>query len=372
MQKIKRILFVLAFLISVSGPAQEISGIAALNSQISESSGLELVDGRLLSILDSGNENIVYEIDTLNGQILREVFIGNAVNTDWESITVDDTYIYIGDFGNNNGTRQDLKIYKIPISEYLESESTQTAEVISFNYADQTSFASSPFTTNFDAEAFCSYGDSLILFSKNWGNQYSKVYKISKEPGNYSVTYLDSINAEGLVSGCHCDEENGIIHLIGYNTSLAPFVGRLTNFTPEQITDGNFERQALSTPVGQSSQIEGIAHSFGSKFFVTSEAFFGADAWLFDLEWSIPLSTRFPDQTGERGLIVPNPNSGSFKIQADEYTRLKIIDSNGKSVFESPKSNRYETSLKPGLYTLILSNSDNERKTIQKLLIINR
>jgi hypothetical protein len=38
----------------------------------------------------------------------------NAKNTDWEALTNDGNNFYIGDFGNNDGSRRDLTIYKVP------------------------------------------------------------------------------------------------------------------------------------------------------------------------------------------------------------------------------------------------------------------
>ncbi len=86
---------------------------------------------------DSGGEPKLYEVDTLTGNVTREVLIQNATNKDWEDICHDETYIYIGDFGNNNNYRTDLKIYRITIEDYLNRDTVE-ADVIAFNYQDQT------------------------------------------------------------------------------------------------------------------------------------------------------------------------------------------------------------------------------------------
>lgn len=362
------ILGILAFFAT---SAQELTNVAPLPESLIESSGLHFLDGQLLSIQDSGNENKIFEIDSLNGNILREVTIGNTVNTDWESITGDDNFIYIGDFGNNNGTRTDLKIFKIPMSEYLADTSTQTAEIISFSYADQTGFASSPFATNFDAEAFCSFGDSLLLFTKNWINGYSKIYKLSKAPGNYEVNVIDSINTEGFVTGCTCDPESGLIHLIGHNSILAPFAVRISDFSSNQITDGEINRVELSSPIGQSAQIEGLSQTYPGKFFVTSEALFNMEATLYELLWGIDLSTKNPQNLYLDGFISPNPSNGYFRVNIDDYSELRIVDHQGKLVYESLKLHEYRINIAPGLYTLILTNRMKHKIASQRLVIIN-
>ena len=38
--------------------------------------------------------------------------MSNIKNTDWEEISQDKDFIYIGDIGNNSGNRDDLKIYR--------------------------------------------------------------------------------------------------------------------------------------------------------------------------------------------------------------------------------------------------------------------
>src|SRR6056297_4303255 len=84
--------------------------IQPLNDAMSESSGLINIQGRFITHNDSGGESILYEIDTLSGEIARMVTVIGTENTDWEDLASDDTYIYIGDFGNNAGNRTDLRI----------------------------------------------------------------------------------------------------------------------------------------------------------------------------------------------------------------------------------------------------------------------
>ena len=81
-----------------------------LPAEVIETSGLLFLNGKLITHNDSGDDSNLYEIDTITGNITRTVSVSNATNIDWEDIAQDDTYIYIGDFGNNNGTRtiQDL------------------------------------------------------------------------------------------------------------------------------------------------------------------------------------------------------------------------------------------------------------------------
>jgi hypothetical protein len=80
---------------------------------LKESSGLCYTNGKLWTFGDSGNPNEIFSIDSSTGAILQTVVVDNFPNTDWEDITADSSYIYMGDFGNNDGDRRHLKIMRI-------------------------------------------------------------------------------------------------------------------------------------------------------------------------------------------------------------------------------------------------------------------
>ena len=129
---------------------QQLTDVVALNSALNESSGLIFLDQKLITHNDSGGEAALYEIDTLTGNIARKVIIANANNIDWEDICHDSNYIYIGDFGNNSGSRTNLRIYRLSIPSYLTSSNdTVYVDTIQFSYADQIDFTPSSFATNF-------------------------------------------------------------------------------------------------------------------------------------------------------------------------------------------------------------------------------
>lgn len=135
---------------------------------IEETSGLIFFNNRLITHNDSGNTAQLFELDTISGAINRTVTVSNATNVDWEDIAQDDSYIYVGDFGNNNGNRTDLKIYRISKTDY-EASTSVIADIINFSYADQIDFTSNPNNTNWDAEGLVVWGELLICFFKKLG-----------------------------------------------------------------------------------------------------------------------------------------------------------------------------------------------------------
>ena len=100
-----------------------------------ETSGLIIWDDKIWKQNESDYNNL-YAIDTLNGSIIMSYRMEGLQNTDWEEISQDDNYIYIGDTGNNrNGNRTDLKILRIDKNSILAGD--PQADTISFSYSGQ-------------------------------------------------------------------------------------------------------------------------------------------------------------------------------------------------------------------------------------------
>ena len=106
--------------------------LTELDQDIKETSGLVNLNGEIWTHNDSGDDPILYQINASNGNIIRTVEIANATNEDWEDITADENFVYIGDVGNNYGDRTDLRIYKISRSALAASDEVY-AEIIQYN-----------------------------------------------------------------------------------------------------------------------------------------------------------------------------------------------------------------------------------------------
>lgn len=241
--------------------AQIAEDIALLESPtLDETSGLLFYDHKLITHTDSGGKAELYEINPSTGAINRTLAISNATNVDWEDIAQDASYIYIADIGNNSGDRTDLKIYKIVKEEYNKTKDAVTAEIIAFSYADQHDFTRQPNRTNWDAEALISFGDKLLVFTKNWADNKTNVYAIPKTSGTHSAVLVSSYPINGMITGADSSPDERVIYLVGYSTSEAPFVYTIHN-VPEQSLDvfsGDLsEKIADIVTVGH--QVEGIA-----------------------------------------------------------------------------------------------------------------
>ncbi|MGB2128468.1 MAG: hypothetical protein ACPHXR_03225 [Flavicella sp.] len=267
--------------ISVTGPL-ELTLVAPLEDTLSESSGLLAFGEELLSHNDSGNANTLYSVNPNTAKITNTFAIDNIVNTDWEDLAQDANHIYVADIGNNNGTRKDLKIYKIA-KEQVMADATQDKEIatISFSYELQDSFIPAPFQTNFDAEALVAMQGDLYVFTKNWGNQKTDVHKIPSNSGTYEAKHLGTIEVAGFITGADYDAENNSLVLIGYNLQ-SPFLIIMDAVNLQDLANSNFERYELQVPATYSRQLEAVCF-FESYLYFTSEQSSDGASGLFRL-----------------------------------------------------------------------------------------
>lgn len=161
-----------------------------LPSSLKEISGLAFLNKKtLVAINDGGNSNELFVLKK-NGELIKRVEVVNAKNKDWEDLATDGTYLYIADIGNNANKRENLKIYKVNINEVLTKFEVK-AELIEFNYSEQTQFPPDDENLEFDAEALACYKDTLWLFTKTntkpWkGN--ARIYKVPTIPGRFTLS----------------------------------------------------------------------------------------------------------------------------------------------------------------------------------------
>ncbi|HLO90823.1 MAG: T9SS C-terminal target domain-containing protein [Chloroflexota bacterium] len=250
-----------------------------LPDSVMETSGLILWRDSFWTHNDSDGGNILYRLDPKSGKIIQKISVGNATNVDWEDIDQDDQFIYIGDFGNNLGSRKDLVIYKIPKNQIAEYGNTEVAAfMIHFSYGDQTDFSVRNRANDYDCEAMISFGDSLFIFTKDWVSLSSKMYAVPKIPGNYLIYPLDEFNADGLITGAAIDQESKQLILSGYK-NYVPFVWLLDDYWRNDFFGGNKRKIDFCKLIG--SQTEGITYTGNGVFIISSEKTPVNDAKLF-------------------------------------------------------------------------------------------
>ena len=285
-----------------------------LSSIITESSGLVLTDGKLWTHNDSGNPNDIYSIDTTDGHTLQTVTIDNYPNVDWEDIAADSNYIYVGDFGNNNGTRTDLKILKIKKTDIGTASVVHVnAQAISFAYTDQTSFTPSN-THNFDCESLIAIKDSLYIFTKDRGDMQTRVYKMPKIPGTYNLSPYTGFNVNGLITGADYNPNTNEIILIGYLSGHTySFLWFLNDFKGDMFFSGNKRRIEISN--GKEWQTEGVCFISNNRFFISCESTDSIDASLFVSDKSWLYTNVLKSNRSVQLCFYPNPVNNVLYIE---------------------------------------------------------
>jgi hypothetical protein len=239
--------------------------------QLHETSGLIRYKGLIWTMNDSGGEPAIYGLDLNQNEIVQVVRIENGMNVDWEALTSDERYIYIGDFGNNRGRRTDLRIYRIAKSEIDDQpEINLLAEKIDFVYPDQENFEFGLNDNPHDCEAFICMDDSLILFSKDWVTRKTNVYRLPAIPGRFEAELVDSFNVDGLVTGADISPDRQRLVLLGYK-DYVPFIWYFDKIEKNNLFGGN--RKKFIIPQYFRAQTEGIL-------------FYSNDTLLFSSEYS--------------------------------------------------------------------------------------
>lgn len=333
---------------------------------LNETSGLTFINGKLWTFNDSGNANDIYRIDTSTSTVNQTVDISNATNTDWEDMTSNNDYLFIGDFGNNNGNRQDLKIYRINKTALTTNATSVTASIINFSYSDQSSFPSLPTNNNFDCEAMIFLNDSIHLFSKNWVDLQTKHYVLPATPGTHVAQYRETYNTGFLVTSAAV-QEFGVIALIGYLRTGAKPVSlcMIYDYKNNLLFNGNKRKFDLSTQVVQ-GQVEGVEFFNSSQAFVTNELYttganVPAKLRTFHLASYLPASFLYPkpsaDFSGNNLTICAN-STVNFSDQSGSSPTAWQWTFPGGTPSTSTLQNPQVTYNASGIYsvTLIASN----------------
>lgn len=243
--------------------------VAVLNDSLKESSGLDFFKDHLLTFNDSGNSSEIFEIDRNSGKI-KNVFKTTWQNKDWEAITSDSTQIYIGDFGNNAGTRKDLKIYKIPFDSLIKGPPKENEKEISFYYPEQQNFSAKNLNNNFDAEAMIFLNGKIHLFTKEWSSKATTHYTINPEISEMQAAEKVEIFPIDFVvtDASYFDQK---LYLVGYTKNTEVFLSIFNETQPGIFFEKKPKKYYLGSALSI-GQIEGIAVN-ESGIYISGEKF---------------------------------------------------------------------------------------------------
>lgn len=346
-----------------------------LPSALEETSGLIKWNGNLWTHNDNTDINL-YSLDTITGAVQQNYSLTGASNEDWEEISQDSNYVYVGDFGNNvNGNRTDLHILRIEKNSLLTFN--PVIDTIAFSYSDQTDFSpAGNNNTDFDCEAFVVTSDSIYLFTKQWVSNKTGLYALPKTPGSYVAQLKTTFDVQGLVTGATLLDHERIIALCGYTNFLQPFTWLLYDYSGSDFFGGNRRNISVTLPF---HQVEGIATSDGFTFYMTNENFtiVSTPQKLHIFDFSPYLSNYlnglvqnvFPESKSNQVVIYPNPSSDLIYVSHRNHGDYSLTNNIGEIVLSgvlNPGINVINF-IKPGIYFLTIRNNDGQY--VQKIIM---
>ena len=315
-----------------------------LADDVAETSGLQYVGGQLWTFNDSGNAPVLFRVDSTDGRVLQQVRISNFANVDWEDIAADGRYLYVGDFGNNNGDRRNLRVLRVPRAGLGPAADQVAAEAIEFSYPDQTDFTPRTNRHNFDCEAFFFANDSLHLFTKNWLDLQTRYYTVPTTPGTYVAHLKGTFNVNGLVTAADIGPTGTVAALLGYSVADgSTFMWLLSGFQGSRFLQANKRRIELPSAL-EIGQAEGLCFTERDCIFLSNERFtaliFSVPQQLYALSigrWLAP--TVLAGRAAQPAIsftVLPNPARHTLRIErganaagAAHYT---VRDLRGRSV----------------------------------------
>ena len=133
---------------------QELSGLVASRTY----------PGVLWAHSDSGNEPILYALDTQGGS--HSIPLEGVTLRDWEAIALSDSTLYITEMGNNLNSSEKLGVYEFEEPDPKVSGPLRPRRFIPVAYEDQKSFPARD-RWHFDCEAAFYSDGSLYFITKN-------------------------------------------------------------------------------------------------------------------------------------------------------------------------------------------------------------
>jgi hypothetical protein len=351
-----------------SSSGQGFTTLSALPGELHESSGIEVINpNTFISHNDGGDKAQLYIIDS-SGTILRTVFVQNAVNVDWEDMTMaPDGRVFIGNFGNNGHNRKDLEILVLPKYEDWTTD-TIMPTVITFSFSDQTQFPPAAENHVFDCEALAFYQDSLYVFNKNWSSPFSgyvKMYVLPAHAGDFSVKPRDSVSLGSIreiswVTGADIADSN--LYLVG-----SAFVWKF------KIKDNVFLDNPTQIMLNHFSQKEAIS-VWGNQIYITDESTGGfGNLYRYDEPTSQIKAVQnkahgISIKQLHNGIQIENPLLLNMEVTISALDGKTMISQMTKTSLLKIEKKSEDAILSPGIYVLHI-NTDTQKNIWTKVWI---
>lgn len=263
-----------------------VNTIFDLKTEHSEVSGLVFhpTHQKLYMLQDKGNAAELY-IYSSQGKYENTLQITNQKNTDWEDLSKDvQGNLYIGDFGNNNNDRKDLRILRIDAAS-LNQPTADASQITTFFYEDQKEFPPRKNQLMYDCEAFIATDSAFYLFTKNRSKGFDGsffVYKVPNKEGHFKAEKIAVLKGCSKYKGCAITGA-----AFNHNTKQLALISHNYIYLLPFLNDNSFKQeQLIIKDLGHNSQKESITFKTDTELWIADEKdkTSGGKVYSFNLE----------------------------------------------------------------------------------------
>lgn len=337
---------------------QNLNGLTKLDLALEKNSGITYVSDRIITVNNVPGDNNLYEVNPETGAINRSVLVLQSTNIDWASLMSDENFIYIFDIGND-GNRQYLKVYLVPIQDFL-TQSVVQPSVIKYRYPDLNEQ-----NAEWDASAALVMNGDIYIFTEGSETGATRVYTLPMQPGTYEAQFACELNVGVNLTGATVNSDNEAV-LIGLDDSNNP---KMLTATLSNNTFTVASSQDLMVPESYSTLLEGVCSAGEGYFFSARNS--GTDiedSGLLSLE--TPSTAAIASNEIAEVSVSPNPADEFVTLNTEKAGVVSIYTTSGTKVWESsilPGSTRVETSQwNSGMYIVSLEGSSQPIKMMVK------
>ena len=257
-------------------PTIRVEKIAQFPNEINECSGMIKIGDKILSMNDGSNHTLLQEINPLTAEIISVINITQVANEDWEALQYQNDIIYIADTGNNEGDRENLRLYLVP---YQTGNELMCIDTIDFIWPDQTNFTASNFHP-FDCESLLIEDNEAIFFSKNRSDLKTNIYRLDLT--TETIVKGETIDIGGLSTDVAKDPSGDLILLSYLTLDGSNFINKLSIL--EKINNVYQLKENIS--IAPTTQIEAIVHLEDHKYLLGAESESSEGGTLYALDLS--------------------------------------------------------------------------------------
>mmetsp|Transcript_61896 Transcript_61896/g.110004 ORF Transcript_61896/g.110004 Transcript_61896/m.110004 type:complete len:834 (-) Transcript_61896:509-3010(-) len=211
----------------ITGPGQNLGSIST--SQINECSGLAASrknPGLYWSNNDSGDRQRLYGFDEA-GQHKARLWVNGASANDWEDIAIgpgpqtEESYLYIGDFGDNYKQRGTIQIYRavepeVPAGQDRNSDIYVEAVRFDVTYPDGAHDCEAMFVDQGAMARSQGTSGRVYILTKSNSNGYLYWVDLPSQSASLTFTKAGQVPVPGLITGADMNPSGSVVVMRTY------------------------------------------------------------------------------------------------------------------------------------------------------------